>query len=429
MPQFIDHAFIDVRSGDGGNGVIAWRREKYEPAGGPAGGNGGRGGHVYIEASKDLNTLIAFKYKSKFQAANGQRGGSALRSGKSGLDLTIKVPVGTLIRDADRGEVLVDLSRSSRRVLVAEGGKGGRGNAAFSTPTRRAPHFCEPGEPGVSRRLELELKLLADVSIVGFPNAGKSTLLKAMSQAKPKIAQYPFSTLEPNLGVVRKSSGDNYVLADIPGLIEGASEGAGLGHDFLRHIERTCLILHVVDISSEEPSAQIAKINQELKLFSEALSNKLQLIVLNKIDLLTDDEMQAIQATISHLHPKELVIAISAATGRGVDQLAYAIEGKLALGNRQEEIPNEETIWDENAFAHPDDGFVISRRRKKFFVEGDKILRLVGVTDKRDPESLHHLNQVLKGMGVIDELIKQKVQIGDEVHLGSTCFTFGEDLL
>jgi GTP-binding protein len=372
--------------------------------------------------------LLNFKYKSKFSAAHGQRGGSSCKHGKAGADLTIKVPVGTIIKDLDRKAVIVDLSKAGMRVLVAEGGKGGRGNAAFATPTRRAPYFCEPGQPGVNRHLELELKLLADVGLVGFPNAGKSTLLAAMSQAKPKIAPYPFSTLEPNLGVVRKSNGDGYVMADIPGLIEGAARGVGLGHDFLRHIERTRLLLHIVDVTSEKPQEQIDIINRELNLFSSYLSKMEQLIVLNKIDAIDEAQAQTLRERISLLHPEKTVLAISAAARLGLDKLAQAIENKLAGLAKSEEVATDQPILDENAFVHQDDGFMVSRRRQNFIVQGDKISRLVQVTDSKSPESLHHLNQVLKHMGVIDELIKQQIKVGSEVQIGTLSFTYGEDL-
>lgn len=428
MSKFIDQARIEVRSGDGGNGVIAWRREKYEPMGGPAGGNGGRGGSVYIEASKDVNTLIDFRQNAKFLAAAGNKGGSALKSGRSAADLTIKVPVGTLIRDIERDLLIVDLSKPEMRVLVAEGGKGGKGNAAFATASRRAPYFCEPGQPGVVRQLELELKLLADVGLVGFPNAGKSTLLAAMSKAKPKIAAYPFSTLEPILGVVKLSGGDGYVMADIPGLLEGAASGVGLGHDFLRHIERTRLILHVVDLTNEDPLASIATINNELALFADSLSEKEQLIVLNKSDLLSHEAVHAVEKKVAHSYKNRQVFVVSAAARKGLSELAYAVEAKLASLPIPEDHTLAEPVQDEHAFARHDDGFVVSRRRKKYFVEGDKVFRLAAVTDTKSPESLHHLNQQLKSMGVIDELLKQQIQIGSEVHIGPLAFTFGEDL-
>lgn len=429
MPKFIDHVLIKVISGDGGNGIIAWRREKYEPLGGPAGGTGGRGGHIYIEASKDFNTLVNFKFKAKFIAENGERGGSTSKSGKSADDIIIKVPVGTVIKDAGSHKVVADLNKPGLKVLVAEGGRGGRGNAAFATPTLRAPYFCEPGERGVSRQLELELKLLADVGIIGFPNAGKSTLLAALSNAKPKIAAYPFSTLEPNLGVVRDSAGDGYILADIPGLIEGASQGVGLGHKFLRHTERTRLLLHLVDISAEDPLQQIEAINSELHLFNPALGKKEQIIVLNKSDLFEKEEVQTIMQSLAQQFPSQSVMAISAAARLGLKELTSATEAKLNQFKKLDvqEQPSE-PIVDSAARNHSDDGFVITRKHKTFFLNGDRVNRMVNVTDTKSPESMHHLNHVLNAMGAIEELRKQNIQFGDEVQIGALTFTYGENL-
>jgi GTPase len=271
VSQFIDQVRIKVRSGDGGNGMVAWRREKYEPMGGPAGGDGGRGGSVIIEATPDLNTLIDFRYKQTFEALPGGKGRPKSMHGKDSDDLIIRVPVGTLVRDLKDGKIIADLIHPGDRVMVAEGGRGGRGNARLASPTRRAPYFCEPGQPGIERDLELELKLLADVGIIGLPNAGKSTLLSLLTAAKPKIADYPFSTLEPTLGVMPKPEGGGYVLADIPGLIEGASQGLGLGHKFLRHTERTRLLVHMVDAGSPDPFNDIKLINEELHQYSETL--------------------------------------------------------------------------------------------------------------------------------------------------------------
>ncbi|HND69215.1 MAG TPA: GTPase ObgE, partial [Candidatus Obscuribacter sp.] len=290
MAQFIDQVEIEIQSGDGGNGSINWRREKYEPMGGPAGGNGGRGGNVYIEATADLNTLIDFRFKTKFEAEPGHKGGIKNRHGKAGQDVVIRVPVGTQVRDTDLDKVIADLTTPGQRVLVAEGGMGGRGNTELASSTRRAPHFCEPGQPGVHRHLELTLKLLADVGIIGLPNAGKSTLLAALTRAKPKIADYPFSTLEPNLGVAKSEGGDGFVLADIPGLIEGASQGIGLGHKFLRHIERTRVLVHMVDATGEDLPGALKTIDQELSLYSRDLSRLPQILALNKTDLLPQDE-------------------------------------------------------------------------------------------------------------------------------------------
>ena len=263
MAMFLDKAKIKILSGKGGNGIVAWRREKYVDKGGPAGGDGGRGGDVYFVADEDMTTLMDFQYQSIFKAENGENGRPKTQHGKGGKDLYIKVPLGTVIKDPENDKIIADLTQPEQKVLVAKGGRGGRGNARFATSQKRAPQFCEPGEPGIERALELELKLIADVGLLGMPNAGKSTLISVISEAKPKIADYPFTTLVPHLGVVKKPSGDGYVVADIPGLIEGASEGIGLGHEFLRHVERCRFLIHVVDITQENAIENYNKINLE----------------------------------------------------------------------------------------------------------------------------------------------------------------------
>lgn len=440
MAQFIDQAQITVRSGDGGNGVIAWRREKYEPMGGPAGGNGGRGGHVYLEATRDLNTLLEFRYKAKFQADNGERGRSKGMHGKQGDDLTIKVPVGTVVIDKEDGHVVGDLVREGQRVLVAEGGRGGRGNAMLASPTRRAPHFCEPGERGIERNLTLELKLLADVGIVGLPNAGKSTLLSVMSRARPKIADYPFSTLEPKLGVAKTPSGSTFVMADIPGLIEGASKGLGLGHDFLRHIERTSLIVHLVDINAESIDKDIDTIVNELSLYSERLSTLPRLTVLNKIDSVDEETASLIKREVeNHINEKwplsdkgEISVQlISAATRKGLDDLFAVIEKQLAefAAQKPEEAEVEDVLTDAKASLHEEGGFAITRRKNVFYIEGDRVGRLVEVTNLREPESLTHLWHVLRVMGVVDALLKEGARQGSEVVINGIPFSLSDDLI
>ncbi len=286
--KFIDTAKIKICSGKGGNGIVAWRREKFEPRGGPAGGDGGRGGHVYFITDRNLGTLLDFKYKSIFKAFDGQKGGPKNMNGKAGENLFIKVPCGTIIRDIKTNEIIADLVLDKQQILIAEGGRGGRGNSHFTTSSRQAPHFCEPGEPSIEREIELELKLIAEIGIVGVPNAGKSTLISVVSSAKPKIADYPFTTLVPNLGVLKKPDGDGIVIADIPGLIKGASLGSGLGHDFIRHIERTRLLIHIIDasgVNGVEPLEAYKIIQNELKEYNPSLAKKKQLLVLNKKNL------------------------------------------------------------------------------------------------------------------------------------------------
>lgn len=441
MTHFIDQVFIEVRSGDGGNGIVAWRREKYEPMGGPAGGSGGRGGHVFLQATKDLNTLIDFRFKRKFQATSGARGRPKGQHGSNADDLIIKVPVGTLVKDSEDGSTVADLVKDGQKVLVAEGGKGGLGNSMLASPTRRAPHFCYPGQPGVLRHLELELKLLADVGIVGLPNAGKSTLLSVMSAAKPKIADYPFSTLEPNLGVVKEDEGRAYVMADIPGLIEGASEGVGLGHAFLRHIERTRLLVHLVDATSETLPKDIETIDNELKLHSEKLTELPQFIVLNKADAVLDEELRDKERELKKRFKNREILTISAATGKGLDRLRHAtgktlkeltpvaVDDYLDGADRAQEDGADTYIVDPRASQRIDEGFLVVRKKGMFTVHGDKVARLVDVTNMRDPESLHHFYDVLKSMGVLDELIAQGARQGSEIHIAGITFTFGADVL
>ncbi len=329
MATFIDKAKIFVQGGRGGNGCVAFRREKFVPKGGPAGGDGGKGGDVILEADRNVHTLLDFKYKRQYKAERGRHGEGSKKTGRSGKDLIIKVPVGTVVKDAETGEILGDLTEHGQRLVVAKGGRGGRGNAAFATPTRQAPDFAEPGEPGEERWIELELKLLADVGLVGFPNAGKSTLLSRITAAKPEIADYPFTTLRPILGVAKV--GDySFVVADIPGLIEGAHAGKGLGHEFLRHVERTKLLLHLIDLTdpTRTPEEAFEKINQELKLYSEKLTQKPQIVVGTKIDALTD--RSKIEKLKEYFNKKGYpFFAISAVTGEGLNELMYFVAQKL----------------------------------------------------------------------------------------------------
>ena len=325
--QFIDRADIEVEAGNGGDGIIAFRREKYVPAGGPAGGNGGRGGSVILQAVEHLQTLLDFRYKHGFKAENGKRGGPKNRTGASGRDRIIEVPCGTVVFEAEGGEMLGDLTQPGQTLCVAQGGKGGLGNRHFLSNSNRAPEHALPGLPGELRQLRLELKLLAEVGIIGLPNAGKSTLIAALSAARPKIADYPFTTLVPNLGVVRKPTGDGTVFADIPGLIAGAHQGAGLGHDFLRHIERTRLLLHLIDATVADPIADYQAIQQELQAYEQGtLTNRPQILALNKIDACSSDtcNLEDLVATLQQLSNAP-VFTISAATRKGLDTLLQSV--------------------------------------------------------------------------------------------------------
>jgi len=337
--QFIDHAEVQVQAGNGGDGLVAFRREKYVPAGGPSGGNGGRGGSVILKAVENLQTLLDFRYNHLFKAEDGQRGGPNNRTGASGHDRLVEVPCGTMVYDAETDELLGDLVEPEQTLCVAQGGKGGLGNQHFLSNNNRAPERALPGLPGESRFLKLELKLLAEVGIIGLPNAGKSTLIAALSAARPKIADYPFTTLVPNLGVVRKPTGDGTVFADIPGLIEGAHLGTGLGHDFLRHVERTRLLLHLIDATSENPIADYTTIQQELQAYGHGLAERPQILALNKIDAASSDAemLDEVVAQLKQLSHKP-VFLISAVTRSGLEALMNQVWQGLEQMQSQEEV-------------------------------------------------------------------------------------------
>ena len=410
--QFLDKTKIKIISGKGGNGMVAWRREKYVDKGGPAGGDGGRGGDVYLVATEDMSTLMDFKFKSVFKAENGENGGIKNMHGRCAKDLFIHVPVGTVVKDVKSGSIIADLIHDRQTVLVAKGGRGGRGNARFATAQKRAPQFCEPGEPSIERELELELKLIADVGLLGMPNAGKSTLISRISSAKPKIADYPFTTLVPNLGVVRKRSGDGYVVADIPGLIEGASEGVGLGHDFLRHVERCRFLVHIVDVTAENPLENFEVINNELALHSQKLADLYQIIALNKIDAIDDARKAELKEQFAEY--SDDVFMISAVTGENVDKLVDFMSVKVD----EIEKPVSDIVVEEDlgAFNNDDSDFeVIKVTKDSYAVEGGKIRRLANVTDARNIEQVLRLQNIMTGMGVFDELKKKGVKDGDTI--------------
>lgn len=422
--KFIDKSKIRVVSGRGGNGMVAWRREKYVDKGGPAGGDGGRGGDVYLVADENMSTLMDFKHKSVFKAEAGENGGIKNMHGRCAKDLFIKVPVGTVVKDIKNGNVIADLTEHEQKVLVAKGGRGGRGNARFATSQKRAPQFCEPGEPPIERELFLELKLIADVGLLGMPNAGKSTLISRISSAKPKIADYPFTTLIPNLGVVKKRSGDGYVVADIPGLIEGASEGVGLGHDFLRHVERCRFLVHLIDAAEENPFDNYEKINLELKKHSEHLANLYQIIALNKIDAVNDEKISELIDKFKKV--SDNVFMISAVTGENLDKLTDF------MGAKVDEIPKAETEIvveeDLNAYNNDDSNYEIFKVAKDtFIVQGGKISRLAGVTDERNAEQVIRLQNILKAMGVFDVLSQKGIKDGDTIIIGHLEFAFYSD--
>lgn len=318
--MFIDYAEIELASGKGGDGAVTFRREKYVPKGGPSGGNGGKGGDIIIEAHHNLSTLLDFKYKRHYKAGKGDNGASALKDGKNGEDIIIKVPVGTIIKDSETGKIIFDLDEDNKSVIIAKGGKGGKGNSNFATPTNQTPRFAEPGKPGEEKRIILELKLIADVGLVGFPNAGKSTLISTISSAKPKIADYPFTTLEPNLGIVKYKDYQSFTVADIPGIIEGAHEGKGLGHKFLRHIERTKILLFMIDVTSDNFQRDFNILYNELKSYSPKLAEKKKVISLTKIDLLEEDQLKKISKK-KIKNANSPIILFSSATRQGIPEL------------------------------------------------------------------------------------------------------------
>lgn len=422
--NFIDKAKIKVISGHGGNGVVAWRREKFVDKGGPAGGDGGRGGDIYLVADEGLSTLLDFKYKSVFKAQSGENGRIKNQYGKGGADLKIKVPAGTVVRDLKTDKIIADLIHDGQEVIIAKGGRGGRGNAKFCTPQKRAPQYCEPGEPGIERELALELKLIADVGLLGMPNAGKSTFISAISSARPKIADYPFTTLVPNLGVVRKPTGDGYVVADIPGLIEGASEGVGLGHDFLRHVERCRFLVHIVDLTQENPMENYDKINDELAKYSDRLANLYQIVALNKIDAIDEETRENYYKQFKEV--ADDVFLISAVTHENVDKLTYFMAQKVD----EIEKPVSDVVVEEDtgAYDNDDSSFeVIKVAKDAFIIMGGKLKRLASVTDDRNRQQILRLQNVMQGMGVFDELRKQGIKDGDTVVVGHLEFEFYDD--
>lgn len=422
--QFLDKTKIRIVSGRGGNGMVAWRREKYVDKGGPAGGDGGKGGDVYLIADENMSTLMDFKYKSVFKAQCGENGGIKNCHGHWAKDLFIKVPIGTVVKDVKTGNIIADLTRHEQKVLVAKGGRGGRGNARFATSQKRAPQFCEPGEPPIERELILELKLIADVGLLGMPNAGKSTFISRISSAKPKIADYPFTTLIPNLGVVRKHSGDGYVVADIPGLIEGASDGVGLGHDFLRHVERCRFLVHIIDITEENPIENYEKINLELEKHSEKLANLYQIIALNKIDSVDEEKKQELYNEFKN-RSKD-VFLISAVTGENLEDLLNFMSQKVdEIEKPQSEIVVEE---DSGAYNNDDSAFEIVKAAKDvYIISGGKIGRLAQVTDERNSEQVIRFQNILTGMGVFDKLKAMGIKDGDTVITGHLEFAYYAD--
>lgn len=421
--MFIDVAKIELKAGKGGDGSVAFRREKYEPSGGPAGGDGGDGGSIIIVADKDIKTLMDYSYKSIYKAENGGDGRNKKQFGKKGEDLILKVPVGTLIKDYDTDTVIYDVKHDKEEFVICKGGKGGKGNVHFKSSIRQAPRFAEPGAKGEEKTIKLELKLLADVGLIGLPNVGKSTLLSIMSNARPKIANYHFTTLEPNLGVCKVGE-KSFVLADIPGLIEGASEGLGLGHDFLKHIERTKILVHVLDISGSEgrnPIEDFELINSELASYNIKLNDKKMLVVLNKTDLGAEDNIKEFRE--KYFDKVDEIVEISAATTENVDKLMYLIADTLDSIEDDYSTLDEQYVYFEEE-KEPD--FKVRKENENYIVEGPLIENLIYRTNFEVYESVNHLQKVLEDKGVIQQLKDLGIQDGDNVVIGDVEFDFYE---
>ncbi|GAB4290754.1 MAG: GTPase ObgE [Coriobacteriia bacterium] len=425
--MFVDEATIHVKAGNGGAGCASFRREAHVPKGGPDGGDGGRGGDVVLEADQSLSTLLDFHYRRHFKAQRGTHGKGSQRDGAEGEDLVLRVPVGTVVRDKETGELISDLSHHGQRVVVARGGRGGRGNRHFVTPTRRAPSFAELGEPAEERWIDLELKLLADAALVGLPSVGKSSLIARMSAARPKVADYPFTTLVPNLGVV--GAGErSFVVADVPGLIEGASEGAGLGHAFLRHIERTALILHVVDLSGgweqRDPVADIAVIDAELAAHAEELADRPQIVIGNKVDAEGAREASERVAVWAEEAGRPY-FAVSAATGEGIDAMVRAV-GERVHAVREEAAAAEPTYEGVYVYEPADERTITVTRQgsHEYVVTGGTIERMVIMTDMNNEDAVAYLQQRLARAGVEDALRAAGARDGDTITIGPVSFEF-----
>ena len=414
--MFVDYAKIVIKSGDGGDGAATFRREKYVAAGGPDGGDGGKGGDVYFVVDPNENTLINFRFTKKFKAENGQNGSGNHCYGKKGEDCIVKVPRGTVLKDAETEKVIADLSEVGQKELILKGGRGGKGNSHFATSTRQAPNFAIDGEKGKEKEIILELKLLADVGLVGFPNVGKSTILSRVTAATPRIADYHFTTIDPNLGVVKTQYGDSFVLADIPGIIEGASEGVGLGIQFLRHVERTRLLLHVLDVAGTEgrdPVEDFNKINEELKKYSEKLANRKQIIVANKSDSMQDDTNYKALEKLAKQNNME-IFKISAVTGEGLNELFNHVAEVIKT------LPKEEIVEEDERIIYTledEEDFNIDVVKGEFIVTGPAAERLMGRVNIGDNESFAYLGKMLKKIGIEQALREKGVKEGDTVKI------------
>jgi GTP-binding protein len=427
--MFADRAKIYVRSGKGGDGHISFRREKYVPNGGPDGGDGGHGGNVIFEVDEGLNTLIDFRHIRKYKAEDGQEGGKKNCRGKDGNDIIIKVPAGTVVKEAETGKVITDMSGENTRVILLKGGKGGNGNQHYATSTMQAPKYAQPGQPAMELELLLELKVIADVGLVGFPNVGKSTFLSRVTNARPKIANYHFTTLNPNLGVVDLDGTKGFVIADIPGLIEGASEGIGLGHEFLRHIERTKVIIHIVDAAGTEgrdPIADIYAINKELEAYNPELALRPQVIAANKIDAIYDPDSDIIEKLKNEFEQKGIkVFPISAVSGSGVKELLYHVSQML------DEIGEETTVFEQEYFPEFSSGYsdepysvTYDEEEDEYVVEGPRIEKMLGYTNLESEKGFTFFQNFLKDTGILEELENLGIKEGDTVRMYGLSFDY-----
>lgn len=427
--MFADRARIFVRSGKGGDGHVSFRREKFVPAGGPDGGDGGRGGDVIFEVDEGLNTLIDFRNTRRYRAEDGEPGDKKNCRGKDGRDIVLKVPQGTVIREAGSGQVIVDMSGDNRRVTLLKGGRGGNGNQHYATSTMQAPQYAQPGQPAQELELMLELKMIADVGLVGFPNVGKSTLLSRVTNARPKIANYHFTTLNPNLGVVDLEGTKGFVIADIPGLIEGASEGVGLGHEFLRHIERTKVIIHIVDVAGTEgrdPVSDIYAINRELEAYNPDIARRPQVIAANKIDALGEMAAEQIKAVRAEFEPKGIpVYPISAVSGEGIQTLLYKVNEML------QEAGDTVTVYEQEYFPELDSGrsqepFTVEYDEKtgEYVVEGPRIEKMLGYTNLDSEKGFTFFQGFLKDNGILEQLEALGIEDGDTVRMYGLSFDY-----
>lgn len=428
--MFADRAKIIIRSGRGGDGCVSFRREMYVANGGPDGGDGGKGGDIIFQVDDGLNTLIDFRHKRKFAAGNGEPGRKRRCHGANGKDLILKVPAGTVVMEAQSGRVIADLSGDNRRQVILRGGKGGNGNMHYATSTMQVPKYAQAGVAALELEVLLELKVIADVGLVGFPNVGKSTFLSRVTHARPKVANYPFTTLNPHLGVVDYQEVDGFVIADIPGLIEGASQGTGLGHEFLRHIERTRVLIHLVDAASAEgrdPVEDIYKINEELKLYNQDIAARPQIIAANKIDALGPDAQETLERIRQEFEPKGIpVYGISAVSGQGVKELLWAVKDLLAT------LPKESVTFEQEFF--PEEEIVVEnlpytverseREEGTFIVEGPKIEKMLGYTNLDSEKGFAFFQNFLKDSGILADLEKAGVQDGDTVRMYGFAFEY-----